>query len=201
MTENRDIAAHAAERILVLDGAMGTMIQARKPDEAAYRGERFKDHPHDLAGDNELLCVTQPDMIREIHAEFLEAGADIVCTNSFSATRISQADYALEDLTPELNEAAARLAKEAAEAASTPERPRWVAGAIGPTNQTASLSPDVNDPGLRKVTFDQLAEAYGESARGLIKGGCDLLLLETIFDTLNAKAAIYSIELLREQGW
>jgi 5-methyltetrahydrofolate--homocysteine methyltransferase len=200
MSLETDIAAHAAERILVLDGAMGTMIQARQPSEEDYRGDRFRDHPFDPSGDNELLCLTRPDWIRDIHAQFLEAGADIVCTNSFSATRISQADYGLEDLTPELNEAAARLAKEAAEAASTPERPRWVAGAIGPTNQTASLSPDVNDPGLRKVTFDQLAEAYGESARHLVKGGADLLLLETIFDTLNAKAAIYAIELMREEG-
>ena len=195
-----DIAAHAAERILVLDGAMGTMIQAETPDEATYRGERFKDHPSDLGGNNELLSLTAPDMIRSIHEGFLAAGADIVCTNTFSATRISQADYALEDLTRELNLASAKIAREAAEAQSTPDRPRWVAGAIGPTNQTASISPDVNDPGMRKVTFDDLAQAYGEAARALIEGGVDLILVETIFDTLNAKAALYAIDLLRDEG-
>lgn len=194
-----DIAAHAAERILVLDGAMGTMIQAEKPDEATYRGQRFTCCCGDVGGNNELLTLTQPDMIRGIHAAFLEAGADILCTNTFSANRISQADYGLEDISFELNEAAARLAREAAEAASTPERPRWVAGAIGPTNQTASISPDVNDPGKRKVTFDQLADAYAEAARGLIAGGVDLLLVETVFDTLNAKAALYAIEGLRDE--
>jgi 5-methyltetrahydrofolate--homocysteine methyltransferase len=196
----QEIEAHAAERILVLDGAMGTMIQAEKPDEATYRGERFGDHPSDLAGNNELLSLTAPDMIRRIHEGFLEAGADIVCTNTFSATRISQADYGLEDLVVELNRESARIAREAAEAVATPERPRWVAGAIGPTNQTASISPDVNDPGLRKVTFDDLAEAYGEAARALIEGGVDLILVETIFDTLNAKAALYAIDMLREEG-
>jgi len=196
----RDLEAHAARRILVLDGAMGTMIQAATPTEADYRGDRFKDHPSDLSGDNELLSLTRPDLIRKIHDEFLEAGADIVCTNTFSATRISQADYGLEDVVPELNRESARIAREAAEAASTPERPRWVAGAIGPTNQTASLSPDVEDPGLRRVTFDQLAEAYGEAARHLIEGGVDLILVETIFDTLNAKAALFAIDSLRDQG-
>jgi len=195
-----DIAAHAAGRILVLDGAMGTMIQAEKPDEATYRGARFADHPSDLGGNNELLSLTAPDMIRRIHAGFLEAGADIVCTNTFSANRISQADYGLEGLSAELNIASVRLAREAAEAASTPERPRWVAGAIGPTNQTASLSPDVNDPGFRKVTFDDLARAYGEAARALIEGGVDLLLVETIFDTLNAKAALFAIDSLSDEG-
>ncbi len=193
-------AEAAAERILVLDGAMGTMIQAEKPDEATYRGERFADHSHDLGGNNEILSLTQPDMIRRIHSAFLEAGADIVCTNTFSATRISQADYATEDLVAELNRESARLAREAAEAAATPERPRWVAGAIGPTNRTASISPDVNDPGHRNITFDELAEAYGEAARALIEGGVDLLLVETIFDTLNAKAALYAIEGLRAEG-
>lgn len=195
-----DIAAHAAERILVLDGAMGTMIQAEKPDEATYRGARFAGHGQDVAGNNELLTLSQPDMIRRIHTAFLEAGADILSTNTFSANRISQADYGLEEISLELNEAAARLAREAAAAAATPGRPRWVAGAIGPTNQTASISPDVNDPGMRKVTFDQLAEAYGEATRGLLAGGVDLLLVETVFDTLNAKAALYAIELLRDEG-
>jgi 5-methyltetrahydrofolate--homocysteine methyltransferase len=195
----RSIEDHAAERILVLDGAMGTMIQAEKPDEAAYRGERFADWKSDVAGNNELLCLTQPDMIRGIHAAFLEAGADIVCTNTFSATRISQADYGMEDLVAEMNAAAAKIAREAADAASTPDRPRWVAGALGPTNRTASISPDVNDPGFRNVTFDDLASAYGEGARGLIEGGVDLILVETIFDTLNAKAALYALDLLREE--
>ena len=200
MTEHHPVARAAAERILVLDGAMGTMIQARKPDEAIYRGDRFKDHPSDLAGNNELLTLTQPDMIREIHEAFLDAGADIVCTNTFSATRISQADYGLEGLTRELNVEAAKVARAAAESRATPERPRWVAGAIGPTNQTASISPDVNNPGFRKVGFDDLRAAYGEAARGLIEGGVDLLLVETIFDTLNAKAALYAIEELRDEG-
>jgi 5-methyltetrahydrofolate--homocysteine methyltransferase len=187
----------AAERILILDGAMGTMIQAQKPDEAAYRGARFKDHGYDLGGNNELLTLTAPDLIRRIHEEFIAAGADIIETNTFSANRISQADYRLEALAPELNREAARLAREAADAAG---RPVWVAGAIGPTNQTASISPDVNDPGFRKVTFDGLAQAYGEAARALIEGGVDLILIETIFDTLNAKAAVYAVECLRDEG-
>ncbi len=198
MTETIDRAA--AERILVLDGAMGTMIQAETPDEAAYRGARFADHPSDLGGNNEILCLTQPDMIREIHAAFLAAGADIVCTNTFSATRISQADYGTEAEVAEINREAARIAREAADAAATPERPRWVAGAIGPTNRTASISPDVNDPGFRNITFDDLAGAYGEAARALVEGGVDLLLVETIFDTLNAKAALWAIEGLRAEG-
>ncbi len=192
--------AAADARILILDGAMGTMIQAEKPDEAVYRGDRFRDHSCDVGGDNELLTLTQPDMIRGIHAAFLEAGADIVCTNTFSATRISQADYRLEEISRELNVASARLAREAADAAATPERPRWVAGAIGPTNRTASISPDVNDPGFRNITFDDLVEAYGEAARGLLEGGVDLLLIETVFDTLNCKAAIYAVETLRDEG-
>jgi 5-methyltetrahydrofolate--homocysteine methyltransferase len=187
----------AAERIVIMDGAMGTMIQNQKPDEAAYRGARFKNHASDVGGNNELLTLTAPDMIRSIHAAFIEAGADIVETNTFSANRISQADYGLESLVPELNREAARLAREAADAAG---RPVWVAGAIGPTNQTASISPDVNDPGFRKVTFDGLAEAYGEAARSLIEGGVDLILIETIFDTLNAKAAVYAVECLRDEG-
>jgi 5-methyltetrahydrofolate--homocysteine methyltransferase len=195
------IEHHADERILVLDGAMGTMIQTAKPDEKFYRGERFADHPRDVGGNNELLSLTQPDFIRAIHAEFLDAGADIVCTNTFSANRISQADYGLEEHVVEMNIASARLARAAAEAAAIPgEAPRWVAGAIGPTNRTASISPDVNDPGFRAVTFDDLAEAYEEAARGLIEGGVDLLLIETIFDTLNAKAAIYAVDMIRASG-
>jgi 5-methyltetrahydrofolate--homocysteine methyltransferase len=187
----------AAERIVILDGAMGTMIQNEKPGEAAYRGQRFKDHPSDLGGNNELLTLTAPGLIRRIHDDFVKAGADILETNTFSANRISQADYGLEALVPELNHEAARLAREAADAAG---RPVWVAGAIGPTNQTASISPDVNDPGFRKVSFDGLAAAYGEAARALIEGGVDLILIETIFDTLNAKAAVYAVECLRDEG-
>jgi 5-methyltetrahydrofolate--homocysteine methyltransferase len=187
----------AAERILIMDGAMGTMIQNEKPDEQAYRGMRFKDHASDLGGNNELLTLTAPDLIRRIHDDFIAAGADIIETNTFSANRISQADYGLEALSPELNHEAARLAREAADAAG---RPVWVAGAIGPTNQTASISPDVNDPGFRKVNLDGLAEAYGEAARALIEAGVDLILIETIFDTLNAKAAVYALECLRDEG-
>ena len=197
MTMTHDIAQAAADRILILDGAMGTMIQARKPDEAAYRGTRFADHKRDVGGNNELLSLTQPEMIREIHAAFIDAGADILCTNTFGATAIAQADYGMADLAHEMNFASARLARQAAEAA---DRPVWVAGAIGPTNQTASISPDVNDPGMRRVTFDDLADAYGTAARALIEGGVDLILIETIFDTLNAKAAIYAVETLRDEG-
>ena len=184
------------QRILVLDGAMGTMIQRHKLGEADYRGARFADHPHDLKGNNDLLVLTQPQVIRAIHREYLEAGADIVETNSFNATRISQADYGLQALAYELNLEAAKLARLEADAMSarTPQRPRFVAGALGPTNRTASISPDVNDPGKRNVTFAELAEAYAEQARGLIDGGADLLIIETIFDTLNAKAAIFAVE-------
>ena len=192
-----NIEALAAERILILDGAMGTMIQQKKPDEATYRGDRFRDHPTDLAGNNELLCLTQPDMIIDIHRAFIDAGADIICTNTFSASRISQADYGLEEYCRELNLAAAECVRRAVDGV---ERPVWIAGAIGPTNQTASISPDVNDPGMRKVTFDDLAEAYGQAARALIEGGVDLILIETIFDTLNAKAAVYALETLRDEG-
>jgi 5-methyltetrahydrofolate--homocysteine methyltransferase len=203
MTDSKnstDLAAHAADRILVLDGAMGTMIQQDKPDEAAYRGSRFASHGADVGGNNELLSLSQPAMISRIHEQFLEAGADILCTNTFGANAISQADYDMVDLVPEMNRESVRLARAAADAVATPERPRWVAGGIGPTNQTASISPDVNDPGYRAVSFDQLAEAYGEAARALIEAGCDLILLETIFDTLNAKAAIFAIETLRDAG-
>ena len=195
MTE--DLTRHAERRILVLDGAMGTMIQQEKPDEATYRGERFADHGSDLGGNNELLSITQPDMIRAIHEKFAAAGADILCTNTFGANRISQADYGMEDLSHEMNVESVRIARQAAEAA---DHPVWVAGAIGPTNRTASISPDVNDPGFRNITFKDLAEAYGEAARGLIEGGVDLLLVETIFDTLNAKAALFAIDTLRDEG-
>ncbi|WP_420324729.1 homocysteine S-methyltransferase family protein [Mameliella sp.] len=199
MTET-DITAHAARRILVLDGAMGTMIQQHKPGEDVYRGTRFADWNSDVGGNSELLSLTQPDMIRDIHTAFLEAGADILCTNTFGANAISQADYGMEGLVTEMNTESVRLAREAAEAMSTPDRPRWVAGGIGPTNQTASLSPDVNDPGFRAVTFDDLARAYGEAARALVKAGVDVLLVETIFDTLNAKAALFAIDSLKDEG-
>ncbi len=199
MTDH-DIAEHAARRILVLDGAMGTMIQQSKPDEAIYRGTRFADHPQDVGGNNELLSLTQPQMIRQIHEDFAAAGADILCTNTFNANAISQADYGMQSLVAEMNAESVRLAREAAEAAATPDRPRWVAGGIGPTNQTASISPDVNNPGFRRIGFDDLAAAYGEAARALIEAGADLLLVETIFDTLNAKAALYAIDSLHDKG-
>jgi 5-methyltetrahydrofolate--homocysteine methyltransferase len=199
MTET-DITAHAADRILVLDGAMGTMIQQHKPGEDVYRGTRFADWKSDVGGNSELLSLTQPEMIRDIHTAFLEAGADILCTNTFGANAISQADYGMQSLVAEMNAESVRLAREAADAVSTPDRPRWVAGGIGPTNQTASLSPDVNDPGYRAVTFDDLARAYGEAARALIEAGVDLLLVETIFDTLNAKAALFAIDSLADEG-
>lgn len=190
-------------RILVLDGAMGTMIQRRKLEEADYRGARFATYDRDVKGNNDMLSLTQPDIVREIHAEYLEAGADIIETNTFSSTRIAQADYGMEDLAYELNVAGAKLAREAADAASakTPHKLRFVAGALGPTNKTASISPDVNDPGFRAITFDELKAAFGEQARGLMDGGADLLLVETIIDTLNAKAALFAIdELFEERG-
>ena len=190
-----------ADRILVLDGAMGTMIQRRELDEGDIRGERFADWPESLAGNNDLLSLTQPDVIREIHAEYLAAGADIVTTNTFNAQAVSQADYGLEDLSYELNVASARLARQACDAAATPERPRFVAGSIGPMNRTLSLSPDVEDPGFRAVTFDAVKDAYREQIRGLMDGGADILLVETIFDTLNAKAAVVALrETFRETG-
>ncbi|MFE8034977.1 methionine synthase [Thiohalocapsa marina] len=181
------------EAILILDGAMGTMIQQRKLEEADYRGERFADWPSDLKGNNDLLVLTRPDVIADIHGEYLAAGADIIETNTFNATRIAMADYGMEELAREINVAAARLARQAAESASTPEKPRFVAGVLGPTNRTASISPDVNDPGKRNTDFDTLASAYAEATRGLIEGGADLILIETIFDTLNAKAAIFAV--------
>ncbi len=185
----------AQERILILDGAMGTMIQRHKLSEADYRGERFADWPSDLKGNNDLLVLTQPDIIRSIHEAYFEAGADIAETNTFNAQAISMADYGLESFSYEINVTAAGLAREAADlwTAKTPDRPRFVAGAIGPTNRTASLSPDVNNPGFRNVTFDALVAAYSEQARGLIEGGVDAIIIETVFDTLNAKAAGYAV--------
>jgi 5-methyltetrahydrofolate--homocysteine methyltransferase len=186
----------ARKRILILDGAMGTMIQRYKLDEAGYRGERFKDFGRDLKGNNDLLVLSQPKIISEIHNAYFEAGADIAETNTFNAQAISQADYGLEDIAYEMNVAAAKLAREAADAwtKKTPEKPRFVAGAIGPTNRTASISPDVNNPGFRNVSFDELVEAYSVQTRGLLEGGADTILIETVFDTLNAKAAGYAVQ-------
>lgn len=196
-----DIREVAKERILVLDGAMGTMIQRYTLEEEDFRGERFKDHSHPLKGNNDLLSLTRPDIIKEIHREYFAAGADIAETNTFSSTTIAQADYHLEDAVYDLNYESARLAKEAADefTEKEPDKPRYVAGSMGPTNRTASLSPDVNDPGYRAVTFDELKEAYFEQAKALMDGGVDLLLVETVFDTLNAKAALFAIEELFEQ--
>src|SRR5712691_4984389 len=184
------------ERILVLDGGMGTLVQSYTLSEADFRGERFRDHPRDLRGDTDLICLTRPDIVSAIHRAYLDAGADIIETNTFTATRIAQADYGLESVVAEMNREGARLARAAADAAEAvePSRPRYVMGALGPTNRPASISPDVADPGARNVTFDELAGAYEEAARGLIEGGADLLVIETIFDTLNAKAAIFGVE-------
>jgi 5-methyltetrahydrofolate--homocysteine methyltransferase len=184
------------ERILVLDGAMGTMIQRYTLEEEDFRGERFKDHAHSLKGNNDLLSLTRPAIIKEIHRQYLGAGADIIETNTFSSTRIAQADYGLEALAYELNYQSAKIAREAADEFTqpNPSKPRFVAGALGPTNKTASISPDVNDPGYRAISFDDLVEAYYEQTAGLVEGGVDLLLVETVFDTLNAKAALFAIE-------
>jgi 5-methyltetrahydrofolate--homocysteine methyltransferase len=181
----------AAERILIIDGAMGTMIQRHKLDEAGYRGARFKDWPRDVKGNNDLLVLTQPKIIQDIHEQYLAAGADIIETNTFNAQRISMADYGMEALSYEINVAAAKLARGAADkfTKENPSKPRFVAGAVGPTNRTASISPNVNDPGFRNVSFDELRDAYREQVRGLVEGGSDIILIETIFDTLNAKAA------------
>ncbi|MCW5586559.1 MAG: methionine synthase [Chromatiales bacterium] len=188
------LRALMAERILVMDGAYGTMIQRYKLDEAAYRGTRFADWPSDLKGNNDLLSLTRPELISEIHEQYLEAGADIIETNTFSATTIAMADYGMQALAYELNVESAKLARACADRFSTAEKPRFVAGSMGPTNRTASISPDVNDPAARNVTFDELVEAYAEACRGLIEGGVDILLIETIFDTLNAKAAVFAVE-------
>ena len=189
------------ERILVLDGAMGTMLQAYKFTEEDFRGERFKDYPTPLQGNNDLLSITQPKAIKEVHAKYFEAGADIIETNTFSGTTIAMADYQLEDLVYELNYHSAKIAKEVAQEFTTkePHKPRFVAGSIGPTNRTASMSPDVNDPGYRAVTFDELRIAYKQQAEALIDGGVDILLVETVFDTLNAKAALFAIEEVKEE--
>ena len=182
------------QRIAILDGAMGTMIQRFKLGEAQYRGERFKDFGRDVKGNNELLSLTRPDVIRDIHERYLAAGADLIETNTFGATTIAQEDYGMADLAYEMNLASARLARKACDQFSTPDKPRFVAGALGPTPKTASISPDVNDAGARNVDFEQLRQAYGEQVKALVEGGSDVLLVETIFDTLNAKAALFAIE-------
>ncbi len=189
------------ERILVLDGAMGTMIQRHILEEEDFRGDRFKNHSHPLKGNNDLLSITRPDIIKDIHRQYFAAGADVAETNTFSSTTIAQADYHLEEYVYELNFQSAKIAKEAADefTAKEPNKPRFVAGAVGPTNRTLSLSPDVNNPGYRAVTFDQLKTAYKQQVQGLIDGGVDLILVETIFDTLNAKAALFGIQELFEE--
>jgi 5-methyltetrahydrofolate--homocysteine methyltransferase len=189
------------KRILVIDGAMGTMIQRYHLEEEDFRGERFKDHPCSLKGNNDLLSVTKPEVIKEIHRAYLEAGADILETNTFSATTIAQADYQLEEAVYDINYQSALIAREEADrmTAITPDKPRFVAGAMGPTNKTASLSPDVNDPGYRAITFDELVEAYSLQANALLDGGVDILLIETVFDTLNAKAALFAVQDIFDQ--
>ena len=197
----QDIKEILKERILILDGAMGTMIQRHKFTEEDYRGERFKDWGQPLQGNNDLLSITQPDAIKEIHALYFEAGADIAETNTFSGTTIAMEDYGMEDLVYELNYESAKIAREVADefTAKNPDKPRFVAGSIGPTNRTASMSPDVNDPGFRAVTFDELRIAYKQQTEALLDGGADILLVETIFDTLNAKAALFAIEEVKEE--
>jgi 5-methyltetrahydrofolate--homocysteine methyltransferase len=189
------------KNILVLDGAMGTMLQRYNFSEEDFRGERFKDFPHSLKGNNDLLSLTQPQAIRAVHAAYFEAGADIVETNTFSGTTIGMADYYLEEYVYELNYESAKIAREVADefTAKNPDKPRFVAGSIGPTNRTASMSPDVNDPGYRAVTFDDLRIAYKQQVEALMDGGADLLLVETIFDTLNAKAALFAIEEVKDE--
>jgi 5-methyltetrahydrofolate--homocysteine methyltransferase len=198
-TRGAELPRLLQQRIVIIDGAMGTMIQRHKLTEADFRGERFKDHPRDLKGNNELLQFGRPDVLRQIHEAYLAAGADIIETNTFGATSIAQEDYGLAHVAREMNLLAARIAKEAAAKVSTADKPRFVAGALGPTPRTASISPDVNDPGARNVTFDELRAAYHEQASGLLEGGCDVFLVETIFDTLNAKAAIFALDELMEQ--
>ncbi|MGB6101401.1 MAG: homocysteine S-methyltransferase family protein [Comamonas sp.] len=191
-----DILKH---RIVILDGAMGTMVQRLKLSEAQFRGERFKDFHKDVKGNNELLVLTQPQFISDIHQGYLAAGADLIETDTFGATSVAQMDYDMQDLAREMNVAAARLARAACDQFSTPDKPRFVVGAIGPTPKTASISPDVNDPGARNITFEQLRAAYHEQASGLIEGGADVLMVETIFDTLNAKAALFAIDEVQEE--
>ncbi len=195
-----DIKEVLKEKILVLDGAMGTMIQTYNLEEADFRGERFKDHPVALKGNNDVLALTRPDVIKAIHASYLEAGADIIETNTFGGTFVAQADYHLEKVVFDINYESARLAKQVADefTAKDPGKPRFVCGSMGPTTKLSSMSPDVNDPGFRNTTFDELVEAFKEQVSGLIKGGVDLLMVETITDSLNAKAALYAIDLVQE---
>ena len=193
-TRAQGLPALLARRIAVLDGAMGTMIQRLKLTEAQYRGERFADFPKDIKGNNELLSLTRPEVIQDIHEGYLAAGADLIETNTFGATTVAQADYDMAHLAREMNLASARLARQACDKFSTPDRPRYVAGALGPTPKTASISPDVNDPGARNVSFEELRAAYYEQVQALVEGGSDVLLVETIFDTLNAKAALFAID-------
>ncbi len=193
-TRAQSLPSILEQRIAILDGAMGTMVQRLHLDEAQYRGERFKDFHRDVKGNNELLSLTQPHLIRDIHEAYLAAGADLIETNTFGATTIAQADYDMADLAVEMNLASARLARAACDKFSTPEKPRFVAGAVGPTPKTASISPDVNDPGARNVHFEELRHAYYAQVQALVEGGSDVLLVETIFDTLNAKAALFAID-------
>ncbi|MFY8192275.1 MAG: homocysteine S-methyltransferase family protein [Limnohabitans sp.] len=193
-TRAQALPAILEKRIAILDGAMGTMIQRFKLSEADYRGERFKDFPKDVKGNNELLSLTRPDVIRDIHEGYLAAGADMIETNTFGATTIAQDDYHMADLAIEMNRASAALARAACDKFSTPDKPRYAVGALGPTPKTASISPDVNDPGARNVDFESLRKAYYEQTQALVEGGVDVLLVETIFDTLNAKAALFAIE-------
>ena len=200
MKNSEKLYSELGKRILVLDGAMGTMLQRYNFQEEDYRGERFKDWPSPLKGNNDLLTLTQPQAIEEIHRKYLEAGADIIETNTFSGTTVAMADYHMEDLVRELNVESARIARKVCDefTANDPGKPRFVAGSIGPTNKTASLSPDVNDPGFRAITFDELRVAYRQQAEALLDGGADILLVETVFDTLNAKAALYAIDEIQE---
>lgn len=203
MNKEQQLRDLLSEKILVIDGAMGTMIQRHKPTEEDYRGERFKDWPSDLKGNNDLLVLTQPQMIKSIHKEYLEAGADIIETDTFNAQAVSLADYDMQELSYEMNVAAAKIARDAVDEymKENPGTHKFVAGAVGPMNKTLSLSPDVNDPGFRAITFDEIVDAYKEQIKGLVDGGADVLMLETIFDTLNAKAAIYAINTyFRETG-
>lgn len=201
MSKNSQIREILSHRIMIIDGAMGTMIQKYKLTEEDYRGAKFKDWSHPLKGNNDLLSITQPDIIRDIHKEFLAAGADIIETNTFNANRVSMADYHMEELVNDLNTASVRLAREAVDEYNrlTPDKPRFVAGSLGPTNKTASLSPDVNNPGFRAIEFDELKVIYREQAISLLDARADILLVETVFDTLNAKAALFAINELKEE--
>src|SRR3569832_863927 len=199
-TRAQQLPSILAQRIVILDGAMGTMLQRFRLSEADYRGARFKDHPKDLRNNGDVLSLTRPDVVRDIHEAYLASGVDIIETNTFGATRIAQDDYGLGDFALEMNIESAKLARAAADKYSTPDKPRFVAGALGPTPRTASISPDVNDPGARNVDFEQLRLSYYEQAKGLTEGGAALLLVETIFDTLNAKAALFAIDQYFEES-